>query len=88
MVQRAKIILLAAWGRTMKLQTDWTHDGKSCAFGENGSSSSVWRAWKIVIDRGAPGLSPPDLVVQIKAMACELPENMGFLCLAGALQIL
>lgn len=30
-------------------------------------------AWKNVLDRAAPGFSPPEIVVQIKAIACELP---------------
>jgi hypothetical protein len=32
-------------------------------------------AWKNVLDRAALGLSPPELVVQIKAIACELPAK-------------
>lgn len=32
-------------------------------------------AWKNVFDRAALGLSPPELVVQIKAIACELPAK-------------
>ena len=31
--------------------------------------------WKNVLDRAAPGLFPPDIVVQIKAIACELPAK-------------
>lgn len=34
-------------------------------------------AWKNVLDRGAPGLFPPELVVHIKAIACELPAKYG-----------
>lgn len=32
-------------------------------------------AWKNVLDRAALGLFPPELVVQIKAIACELPAK-------------
>lgn len=32
-------------------------------------------AWKNVLDRAAPGFSPPEIVVQIKAIACELPAT-------------
>jgi len=32
-------------------------------------------AWKNVLDRAAPGLFPPEIVVQIKAIACELPAK-------------
>lgn len=31
--------------------------------------------WKNVLDRAAPGLFPPEIVVQIKAIACELPST-------------
>jgi len=32
-------------------------------------------AWKNVLDLAAPGFFPPELVVQIKAIACELPAK-------------
>jgi hypothetical protein len=59
----------------IKLQPNWIHDGKLSACGENDSLSSVSMAWKNVLDRAALGLSPPELVVQIKAIACELPAK-------------
>jgi hypothetical protein len=59
----------------IKLQPNWIHDGKLSACGENASLSSVSMAWKNVLDRAALGLSPPELVVQIKAIACELPAK-------------
>lgn len=34
------------------------------------------RGWTSSRARGVPGLSPPDLVVQIKALACELPATL------------
>jgi hypothetical protein len=61
----------------IKLQPNWIHDGKLSACGANGSLSSVSRASKNVLDRAAPGFFPPDLVVQIKAIACELPAKYG-----------
>jgi hypothetical protein len=42
--------------------------------GANGSLSSALQVWKNVLVRVAPGLFPPELVVQIKAWACELPS--------------
>jgi hypothetical protein len=57
----------------IKLQPNWIHDGKLSACGENDSLSSVSMAWKNVLDRAALGLFPPELVVQVKAIACELP---------------
>jgi hypothetical protein len=61
----------------IKLLPNWIHDGKWSACGENASLSSVSMAWKNVLDRAALGLSPPELVVQIKAIACELPAKYG-----------
>ena len=38
------------------------------------NGSPAWRSGHI---RGGPGLSPPDVVVQVKALACELPVQRG-----------
>jgi len=59
----------------MKLQPNWIHDGKLLACGENVSLSSAYKALRNVLGRVAPGIFPPDLVVQIKAIACELPAT-------------
>jgi len=61
----------------MKSQTDWIHDGKLSVCGENASLSSVSKAWRSVLGRAGPGPFPPDLVVQVKAIACELPAKYG-----------
>jgi hypothetical protein len=61
----------------IKLQPNWIHDGKLSPCGENGSLTTASRASKNVLDRAVPGLFPPDLVVQIKAIACELPAKYG-----------
>jgi hypothetical protein len=61
----------------MKLQPDSTLVVKSSACGENGSSNNVLRALKNAQGLDAPGIFPPDLVVQIKALACELPATCG-----------
>jgi hypothetical protein len=53
----------------------WTPGGKSSANGVNASSKSDWLAWRNVLDRVALGLFPPALVVQVKALACELPAT-------------
>jgi hypothetical protein len=55
----------------------WTPAGKSSACGENASLPNVWPGWKNSPDRGGPGLFPPELVVQVKALACELPATLG-----------
>jgi hypothetical protein len=56
-----------------KLQPNWIHDGKLSACGGNVSLSSTSKDWRSVLDRVAPGLFPPDLIVQVKAIACEFP---------------
>ena len=46
---------------------------KLFASGANGFSKRDSPAWRNAIARAAPGLFPPEVVVQIKALACELP---------------
>jgi hypothetical protein len=50
---------------------------RSSASGENVSLKNAWPAWKNVLVRGGPGFFPPELVVQVKAVACELPATHG-----------
>jgi hypothetical protein len=57
----------------MKLQPNWIQDERSLACGENDSSRIASKDWRNVLDRVALGLFPPDLIVQIKAIACEFP---------------
>lgn len=54
-----------------------TLDAKSSACGESVSLRSAWQALTSARARVAPGLFPPELVVQIKALACELPATHG-----------
>jgi hypothetical protein len=61
----------------MKLPSAWTRVAKSLASGENGFSSSEWLASMTENGRVVPGLSPPEVVVQVKALACELPASSG-----------
>jgi hypothetical protein len=58
----------------MRSRFDWIPDAKWSACGASASSSSDWRAWKKGFARVDPGFFPPELVVQIKALACELPR--------------
>ncbi len=61
----------------MRLQSGWIRDVKWSVFGESASSTNDWRAWRNEPAQVAPGPFPPELVVEIKALACELPANMG-----------
>jgi hypothetical protein len=54
-----------------------THAARSSVCGASVSSRNAWRGSKNVPDRVAPGLFPPELVVQVKALACELPAQYG-----------
>ena len=49
----------------------------SSACGASGSSMNAWPASTSVPARAVPELFPPDVVVQVKALACELPATLG-----------
>ena len=46
----------------------------------NGGGDFTWRAcpaWRTNLGAGAPSAFPPSVVVQVKALACELPYRLG-----------
>jgi hypothetical protein len=49
----------------------------SSVCGASASSVNAWLAWRSALARVAPGLFPPEVVVQVKALACELPATLG-----------
>ena len=57
----------------MKSPPASTPAARSSVCGANDSSKSAWPAWTNNLARAGRGLFPPELVVQIKALACELP---------------
>jgi hypothetical protein len=59
----------------MKSLAAWIPGAKSSASGANAFLKNAWGVWKNVPGRVAPGLFPPELVVQVKALACELPAT-------------
>jgi DDE superfamily endonuclease len=61
----------------MRLRPVWTRGAKWSACGGSASFTSDWRAWKNEPARDDPGLFPPELVVEVKALACELPSQLG-----------
>src|SRR5260370_12272430 len=61
-----------AWPTT-RSPSVWTPAVKSFLCGANASLPTVSLVWKSMLVRVAPGFFPPDLVVQVKALACELP---------------
>jgi DDE superfamily endonuclease len=59
----------------MRLQRAWARAARSSVCGENASSRNVWPVWKSIPVRDGPADFPPELVVQVKALACELPAT-------------
>lgn len=50
--------------------------GKSCRSGGNGFLNNASRALRIIHARGVPELFPPEVIVTVKALACELPTRV------------
>ena len=77
-VLRARIVLLAAGGSpTMKSALHFRRDETWSASGANASSTNDWPAWRSDHGPADPGVFPPEVVVQIKALACELSVTLG-----------
>jgi hypothetical protein len=49
----------------------------SSVSGENAFTINDWEASKSALARVAPELFPPEVVVHVKALACELPATLG-----------
>ena len=64
-------------GPTTRSQPASTPDVKWYPFGANASLPIASWDWKSMLVRVVPGLFPPELVVQVKALACELPAKYG-----------
>lgn len=62
-------------GPTTKSPAAWTPAAKSSANGVSAFLKSDWLAWRNTPEPVAPGLFPPELIVQVKALACELPAT-------------
>ncbi len=54
-----------------------THAGRWSAAGVNASSRSAYPASRSAIEPAGARFSPPELVVAVKAIACELPAQLG-----------
>jgi len=52
-------------------------NAKLSGCGARGFSKSASKAWTNSRARVVPGLFPPEVVVQVKALACELPSKFG-----------
>src|ERR1700741_3326045 len=62
---------------TMSSPPDWTRPGRSSASGERDFPSPACRALRRSPAAGVKPAFPPSLVVQVKALACELPHRLG-----------
>jgi hypothetical protein len=62
---------------TSKSRRGWTRAVKWSASGEDGFSTSAWRVSMTETVRGGPGFFPPEVVMEVKALACELPAASG-----------
>ena len=45
--------------------------------GANGSSKSDWQGWKTGRDADGRVCFPPRVVVEVKALTCEFPDELG-----------
>jgi len=57
----------------MKLQTDLIHPAKLSAYGVNVSLKNASLGLMNDLARDVPRFFPPEIVIQVKALACELP---------------
>jgi hypothetical protein len=62
------------------LRADWTCPGRSSASGASGFARNVWPGWRVARAGAGRVLFPPAVVVEVKALACELPseQNLPF----------
>jgi len=64
-------------GKIKKSVNDSKHHDKSLVSGENVSLKNAWPVCKIVHGAGDQAVFSPKIMMQIKALACELPSKMG-----------
>lgn len=65
-----------AWATTRSLR-GWILDARWSASGASASLGTDWRASKREPAQDAPGSFPPELTIEIKALACERPATLG-----------
>ncbi len=62
---------------TRRSESVSTCQGKSSRSGENASSRNAWPDFRNGQGAGGPALFPPEIVMEIKALACQLPKDLG-----------
>jgi enamine deaminase RidA (YjgF/YER057c/UK114 family) len=63
--------------KTIKLDHDLICQDKSLVSGENDSLKNVSLVWKTKKEKGAPLFFPPQLIIEVKALACQLPKEFN-----------
>lgn len=69
-------MLPKAW-RTKRLRPGWTPPSRSSASGVSASSNGDWKGCRRPLGEADRLAFPPEVVVEIKAFACELPSELG-----------
>src|SRR5579863_7232303 len=62
---------------TTRSRCGWTPAARSCRSGASASSSKACPAWRSAPGAVDPRSFPPEVVVAVKALACELPSRLG-----------
>ena len=62
---------------TKTSQPDWIRRPRSCVSGANVSSNIVWPGWRTLPAEAGRLAFPPEVVVEVKSLACELPYTYG-----------
>lgn len=63
--------------QTKKLEKGSTSRGRLSPNGENVSSTNAWPALRNGHAGEDPALFPPEIIVAVKALACQLPKQLG-----------
>ena len=73
-------------GKIKKLVDDSKRHDKSLVSGENVSLKNAWPAYKIVQDAADRVVFPTKIIMEVKALACQLPceRNLPFSQLSSA----
>ena len=77
-VVRAKIVLYAAQGmENQEIAARLDVPRQVVSKWRKHSTSNAFRGWRMIRGPGARPVFPPHVVVQVKALACELPVESG-----------
>lgn len=63
--------------QTRKSASAWICPGKSFPNGASASSTNAWPGSRKGHGAGGPALFPPEIIVAVKALACQLPKQLG-----------